>query len=42
MCDICLAEDNISVQKLALPDMENAIRNCKKAKTGKLTVAIKK
>ena len=42
MCDICLAEDNISVQKLALADMENTIRNCKKAKTGKLAVAVKK
>lgn len=42
MCEICLSENNISVQKLGLADLESTIKNCKKAKLGKLSVAQKK
>lgn len=42
MCDVCLHEDNISVQKLGLADLENIIRNYKKARAGKLSMAQKK
>lgn len=42
MCDVCLNEDNISVQKLGLNEMENIIKNFKRARAGKLTMAQKK
>lgn len=42
MCEICISENNISVQKLGLADMENTIKTCKRARTGKLAINQKK
>lgn len=42
MCDVCLSEGNIPIQKLGLLDLENSIKKFKKAQTGKLTLIQKK
>lgn len=42
MCDVCLSEGNIPIQKLGLQDLENSIKKFKKAQTGKLTLIQKK
>jgi len=42
MCDVCLSEENISVQKLGLAELETQIKNFKRARSGKLNVAQKK
>jgi len=42
LCDICLSEDNISVQKLGLTDMENMVKNYRRISAGKLSLVQKK
>lgn len=42
MCDICLSENNISVQKLGLSELENMIKNFKRIRASKLTLIQKK
>lgn len=42
MCDVCLSENNISVQKLGLNELENNIKNFKRIKSTKLNLTQKK
>lgn len=42
LCDVCLGEENISVQKLGLSELENMIKNYRRISAGKLTVVQKK
>lgn len=42
MCDVCLSENNISVQKLGLQDLEAGIKNYRRARMGKLSLVQKK
>lgn len=42
MCDVCLSEENISVQKLGLAELESQIKNFKRVRSGKLNLAQKK
>lgn len=42
MCDVCLNQNNVTVQKLGLPEFENSIKAFKRAKASKLTLLQKK
>lgn len=42
LCDICLGQENISVQKLGMPEFEAMLKNCRKAVAGSLPLEQKK